>query len=280
VRSEADLVAAEHRNFIGSYRSIARSSPKGGLREGPGLFAFASGHPLALFNGCVVTGGVAADELDAAIGWIRRRYVPFRVWIDVPLDGGGPSAVDRYAAVLADHSLVADEHQLPGMVLHPVPEPVPYAPGVTVRSVDPADQEDFAEHRAVWAESGLPLEIVVEVISAAFAADTDVRLFTGYLEDRPVATSIAIRSGDVSGIYGVGTIEAARRRGVGTAVTWAAVEAGRGWGCDTIVLQATEMGLPVYRAMGFRTVVSYATFAQRRPRVATREDGVDETPTG
>ena len=96
------------------------------------------------------------------------------------------------------------------------------------------------------------------------AADPDVRLFTGRLDGRPVATSIAIRSGDVSGVYGVGTHESARRRGVGTAVTWAAVEAGRAWGCDTIVLQASDMGLPVYERMGFRTVVSYETFAARR----------------
>ena len=273
MRSEADLVEAEHRNFIGSYRSIAASSPKGALREGPGIFAFVSGHPLALFNGCVVTGGVAAEELDAAIRWIRLRYVPFRVWIDERPEADGVPAARRYADVLADHSLVADEHPLPGMVLHPLPEPVTPGPGVAVREVDPADPAAFAEHHRVWADGGLPLEIVAQVISGAFAADADVRLFTGYLEGRPVATSIAIRSGDVSGIYGVGTIEAARRRGVGTAVTWAAVEAGREWGCDTIVLQATEMGLPVYRAMGFRTVVSYATFGRRHPRPTVTPGG-------
>ena len=32
-------------------------------------------------------------------------------------------------------------------------------------------------------------------------------------------------------------------------------------GHDTIVLQATPMGLPVYRSMGFETVVEYAEYA-------------------
>ena len=61
-------------------------------------------------------------------------------------------------------------------------------------------------------------------------------------------------------MYAVGTLADARRRGVGTAATWAAVAAGRAWGCDKVVLQASEMGFPMYRAMGFRTVVRYAIF--------------------
>ena len=53
----------------------------------------------------------------------------------------------------------------------------------------------------------------------------------------------------------------ARRRGVGSAVTWAAIEAGRAWGYDTIVLQSSVMGLSMYSAMGFRTVAPYVVFA-------------------
>ncbi len=57
-------------------------------------------------------------------------------------------------------------------------------------------------------------------------------------------------------------IPSARRHGVGSALTWAAVDAGRAWGCDTIVLQASEMGFPIYAAMGFRTVVEYTVFGR------------------
>ncbi len=77
-----------------------------------------------------------------------------------------------------------------------------------------------------------------------------------------MGTSLAIRSGEVSGVYNVGVVPGARRRGVGTALTWASVAAGRAWGCEPIVLQATEMALPMYEAMGFRTVASYAVFRE------------------
>ena len=48
-------------------------------------------------------------------------------------------------------------------------------------------------------------------------------------------------------------------------MTWAAVDAGRAWGNDSIVLQSSEMALPMYEAMGFRTIVRYVTFSQPAP---------------
>ena len=74
---------------------------------------------------------------------------------------------------------------------------------------------------------------------------------------------MAVRTGDVAGVYAVGTLRDARRQGVGTAATWAAVAAGRALGSETIVLQSSAMGFPVYEAMGFWTVVRYAIFARR-----------------
>jgi len=96
------------------------------------------------------------------------------------------------------------------------------------------------------------------------AGDPDVGLLGGYLDNEPVACSIALRSGSVVGIYAVGTSERARRRGIGTAMTWAAVDEGRHWGCDVAVLQASGMGQPIYQAMGFRVVSSYANFSLKR----------------
>jgi len=80
------------------------------------------------------------------------------------------------------------------------------------------------------------------------------------LADDVAGNSLLYRTLDVGGIYAVGTVERARRRGVGTAVTWAAVQQARDWGCWAVTLQATQMGLPVYRAMGFQTVVEYITY--------------------
>jgi hypothetical protein len=66
----------------------------------------------------------------------------------------------------------------------------------------------------------------------------------------------------VSGVYNVGVVVGARRSGVATASTWASVGAGRAWGCEPIVLQSSEMALPMYEDMCLRRVASYAVLRE------------------
>jgi GNAT superfamily N-acetyltransferase len=123
-----------------------------------------------------------------------------------------------------------------------------------------SDGRSLDEYRQVSVEDGTSEYVARRLFSDSFAADPDVELVIASLDGRAVGTSLAIRTEKVAGVYAVGTLVDARRRGVGTAATWAAVAAGRTWGCDTVVLQASDMGFPIYRAMGFRTVVRYAIF--------------------
>jgi ribosomal protein S18 acetylase RimI-like enzyme len=142
------------------------------------------------------------------------------------------------------------------MVLHPAPES-PRSPAAVI--VEPVDVDEFVDASV---ELGLSREFAEAIYTPGFVRDPDVRLFVGRLDGTRAGYSVAIRSGEVSGVYNVGVAPSARRRGVGTALTWAAVEAGRAWECDTVTLQSTEMALSMYEAMGFRTVVNYADFRE------------------
>jgi ribosomal protein S18 acetylase RimI-like enzyme len=66
-----------------------------------------------------------------------------------------------------------------------------------------------------------------------------------------VAAGLAFDLGDDCGIYNVGTLPHARRRGLGTAVTALLVHDAAARGCRTVSLQATAMGERVYAAVGF-----------------------------
>jgi ribosomal protein S18 acetylase RimI-like enzyme len=49
-----------------------------------------------------------------------------------------------------------------------------------------------------------------------------MKLFLGYLDDEPVASSELFLTGRIAGLYSVCTRRACRERGIGSALTWTA----------------------------------------------------------
>ena len=93
------------------------------------------------------------------------------------------------------------------------------------------------------------------------------------LDGESVATAMAFDLGGDCGIYNVGTLEHARRRGLGTALTALLVHDALARGCQTASLQSTPMAERVYTAVGFRDlgrILEYVPQASRRipPRPA------------
>lgn len=258
------LREAADANFVASFRKLVEHNRAAAMYDFGGVFAFTTGLPMGLFNGCLVVRDSTQADLDAAIGWVASSRLPFRVWIREEL---APELI----AVPAERGLLEATRRYPGMALHPVPEPPPLPPGVTIRPV--VEQPDLDEHRGVLIADSAPPEAVAQLLPASFLSDPDVALFNAYLDAQPVGTALAIRSGDASGVYNVATRPSARRRGVGTAATWAAVAAGRNWGSRVVILQSSEIGQSVYEAMGFRTVVRYVEFHSPRADPSPQASG-------
>jgi hypothetical protein len=127
---------------------------------------------------------------------------------------------------------------------------------------------------AVWAEtlsraSGVPPIIAKCFASAAqkigLGPGSPFRPFLAMLDGKPAGTSSLMTSVGVAGVYNVGTVEEARRNGVGAAATYAALIAGRDSGLSTGILFASAMGLPVYRKMGFSSVGDMTMYVWHGP---------------
>jgi GNAT superfamily N-acetyltransferase len=77
------------------------------------------------------------------------------------------------------------------------------------------------------------------------------RHYIGYMKGEPVAVSTLLRAGGIAGIYDVSTLPAARGKGYGTAITLAALQEAQQLDCRYVCLQASQMGYPIYKHIGF-----------------------------
>jgi ribosomal protein S18 acetylase RimI-like enzyme len=138
------------------------------------------------------------------------------------------------------------------MALHSAPEPSPIAGDIDVRVVSTPEQ--VLDYGQVVAEAnddpgeseraGLLFHdrtILVPHISALVA----------YLDGAPVSCAMTLVSHGVAGVFYVATVESARRRGLGDALTRMAARAGFALGARAAWLGASEMGADLYRRIGF-----------------------------
>jgi ribosomal protein S18 acetylase RimI-like enzyme len=85
-----------------------------------------------------------------------------------------------------------------------------------------------------------------------FAFDAPFHHYVGYLNDEPVTSSTLLLAAGLAGIYDVSTAPAARRQGLGRAITMAPLLEARSRGYRYAVLQSSEEGLNMYQRIGFR----------------------------
>jgi GNAT superfamily N-acetyltransferase len=154
----------------------------------------------------------------------------------------------------------APKPDLPCMELDPhaaLPHP---APGLRVRNV--TDARTLADLQRVAFESfGYPLASARAALTDALIAMPHVTFFVGYLDERPVCSAGLIFTGDVAGIYWVGTLAPRRKLGLGAAITAHAAQEARLRGLSRVCLQASQLGAPVYRRLGFRETHAYLRFS-------------------
>ena len=124
-----------------------------------------------------------------------------------------------------------------------------------------------AEQLSKWQELfarayEIPIEIA-RVLSPVL--DGRVRLYTAILDGVEVGTTGLFTHLDVPGIYCVSTLREYRGRGIGAAITAIPLLEAREKGYQVGTLQASSMGYPVYKRIGFQDVCSLRIFSYNIP---------------
>ncbi|WP_165555778.1 GNAT family N-acetyltransferase [Kribbella pittospori] len=169
----------------------------------------------------------------------------------------------------------------PGMALR-TPPPAPAVPADVelIRVTDCADSEAFAAvHRDVFANAGRPAEAVDHFASPDALLAPNVTAVLARVNGTPASCAMLIRTGPTAGIYWVATTPTTRNRGLGTLVTTAVARLAFDHGAETVILQATELGAPVYHRIGFTNFTTYDRFLLPRPvrSASQRRDAAEET---
>jgi GNAT superfamily N-acetyltransferase len=253
-----------HLNLIDSSRQLFELDPGAAIESEDGwLFGAGSpSHPVISNAAFRSDDDVNAEEfVSRAKDFFYARGRGFSIWIR----GEEPEDLDLAAA--ASEAGLQLVYAMPEMVLgSPVEEP--HLPdGVELRRLSEAKQADdyWKVAAASYPSIGFPPEVFGSYTNNAGLLAENIAAFIAYLDGEPVSIAMTIVSHGVAGIYWVGSLEQARGKGLGRAVTVAATNAGFKLGAEIASLQASPMGKPIYEAMGYETVFDYRLFMSSAP---------------
>jgi GNAT superfamily N-acetyltransferase len=253
-----------HLNLIDSSRQLFELDP-GAMVEDEGAWLFGAGspsHPVISNAAFRKDDDVDADEfVSRAKDFFHTRGRGFSVWIR----GEEPEDLDLAAA--ASEAGLQLVYEMPEMVLGSPVEELQFPDGVELRQLSEVGQADdyWKVAAASYPSIGFPPEVFGSYTNNAGLLAENIAAFIAYLDSEPVSIAMTIVSHSVAGIYWVGSLEQARGKGLGRAVTAAATNAGFKLGAEVASLQASPMGKPIYEAMGYETVFDYRLFMSPAP---------------
>jgi len=234
--SDADLYARGFATLIASMEEYAKGAAGACVRRLPGVAAavFPNEPERSVYNNALLERSLSAHELEDAVGAMEAAYAN--------------EGIDRFAAwVHESEEAMRSDLERRGYTLDTSTRAMGMPLDDTVGPAPPIDlgPPDWREHLRI---SGVSSDFLAEADPSAY------QIVLARLDGETVATAMAYDFDGDCGIYNVGTLEHARRRGLGTAVTLALLYDAVQRGCETASLQATPTAERLYAALGFRNL--------------------------
>jgi hypothetical protein len=256
--SGGDEARLAYATLIAYSRATTTWCRRGSFEEDGGVLSYAGGSwiPVNCNGAFRLDDSVPAAELiDRADAFFARRKRGYTVKIrDTGQD-------DDLATVCAAEGLVAVGEPFPEMICRQPFTDLSPPDGVTIRLV--ADEQGLLDFTAVNADAyavyGMPPEVFVDSFDQPdqLLADDDAAMVVAYRGAVPLAAALTYRSDGIASLQWVGTVAEARQLGLGRSITQAVTNLAFERGAATVTLQASEMGEPVYRKLGYETLYRY-----------------------
>jgi predicted GNAT family acetyltransferase len=232
--TDAELYLRGRDTLLASWEAYAGGATGAALHRLPGVAVAVFPHEpeRAFYNNALLDRDLGASERSGALDAMAAVYAAagvarFAAWVH--------ESDEPMRAELEQRGYTLDTTtRAMGMALDDIAVPRPQIPLRPARWLEYLTLE------------GLPLDFLATADHAAF------HLLAARIDGEVVAAALAYDFGDDCGIYNVGTVEKARKRGLGTALTAAQAYDARDRGRRTASLQSTEIAERVYATVGFR----------------------------
>ena len=236
------LYERQARTLVASWERYATGSVDAHVveEEGATVCVFPAGPERAVYNNALLRLGLDTEASGAALDAVERHY--------------RAASIERYAvwahesqpvpiAELGRHGYRLDTStRAMAMSIGDLRVPRP--------ELDLAEPS-FAEHLRLL---GVPEGLLAGLDASGF------HVLVARWNSLPAATGIAYDHEGDCGVFNLGTLPEARRRGLGTALTALHLHLARDRGCETASLQSTAMAEGVYAAVGFRDLGRYMEY--------------------
>ncbi|MCE5265407.1 MAG: GNAT family N-acetyltransferase [Deltaproteobacteria bacterium] len=246
------MVEAIEANLL-AYFPEFRHLPNAEVHLGPDIFWALTDVPYPLYNSILdarIESGRTDTAIESAIIRGRSRKVPLLWWVGPrtrPADLGKSLEAHGFVPAGSAPGMAADLGALDETTTAPA--------DLTIIEVRDADS------LARWCALASVCFELPDFAAAAWChwyesvgvqEKSPLTHYLGWQKGEPVAMGSMMLGAGVAGIYNVATLPSARRQGIGSAMTLTPLLAARAMGYRVGVLQSSEMGVGVYRNLGFR----------------------------
>jgi ribosomal protein S18 acetylase RimI-like enzyme len=255
--------AAVERNLMAFFRHVALAHPSGEAVELEGVSIASAGLQFHMFNAAFLAPPAATEirELEDRLRTANTHFRESSRWALWACEDKLPTGLHgRGSEVFAKHGLeFAYRH--PGMILEELPAPLEGVPRLEIQPVeDLPERMSFSHVNA--AAFGVPFSWCQELYEPQQLWTGEFRGWLGCVDGKAVCTVAILVENGAAGIYSVATLPGHRRRGYAEVLVRHALGVARlSGGATYSVLQSTREGVPLYRRLGYRTVVHFSVFS-------------------
>lgn len=261
--SNSEIKRAIEFNWYEFFKSWSKLDIEGnGYEENDAFFKFMSGVPYFRLNGVIdaqIQPKIAKETVKEIVSSFRERRLPF-IWILGP-----SSSPDNLREYILNNELI--------FIIKP--------PGMAFNLNNLTEEKkEIPDLEIIKVEDGRTLEAYMDVgltglewdkdttwaflkeVATSFYLKKDPKhsAFVAYYKGKPVAISKAFYGAGVVGMYRVATLEGARGKGIGTAISLTPLYEAKEKGYQIATLISTEIGFNVYKRIGFDVYCDFEIF--------------------